>query len=218
MAVSLFIFMMQKYKIFTKYHSVCITNQTFETLNVDGKEIIKCNRNNFLEIPFSDLLKEVPNKKSIILYVSDLDVSKVLIECMKKFVFVQAAGGLVRNTKNELLFIYRNGKWDLPKGHKENNEEIDQTAIREVEEECGLNDLVMGDFLGITYHTYFMNGRNEWKETHWYNMTTQSFALKPQREEGIEKAIWIGEDKIQEVIDNCYLSLQDLLRNTKLFL
>lgn len=208
---------MQKYIIFTKYHSVCLTNQTLSTLNVEGKQFIECNRDNFSQISFHDLLKEKPNKQSVIVHISDLDVSKVFVECIKRYVFVQAAGGLVRNSNNELLFIFRNGKWDLPKGHKEFGENIEETAIREVEEECGLKDLVMEDKLGITYHTYYMNGRYEIKETHWYNMKTQTTALIPQKEEGIEKAEWIGEDKIEEVVEDCYLSLQNLLKNTKLF-
>lgn len=208
---------MQKYKIFTKYHSLCITNQPLESLNADGKDVVKCNRSNYFELPFYEYLKEIPNKKDIILHVSDLDLSRVFIECIKRYVFVQAAGGLVRNVENELLFIYRNRRWDLPKGHKEHNEDIEQTATREVEEECGLKDLVLKEKLGITYHTYYLNGRYEIKETHWYEMTTESLKLTPQREEGIEKAVWIGEDKIDEVIENCYLSLQDLLKSIKLF-
>lgn len=208
---------MQKYKIFTKYHSVCLTNQTLENLNADGMHIIECNRNNFFEISFSDLLKEVPNKKSIIVHISDLEVSKVFIHCIKKYIFVQAAGGLVRNENGELLFIFRNGKWDLPKGHVEIGERVEETALREVEEECGLRDLILGDKLGTTYHTYFMNGRHEIKETHWYNMTTKTIELIPQKEEGIEEALWIGKERIEEVINDCYLSLQDLLKNSKLF-
>jgi len=208
---------MQKYIIFTKYHSVCLTNQTLATLNVEGKQFIECNRNNFSTIAFHDLLKEIPNRQSVIVHISDLEVSKVFVECIKKYLFVQAAGGLVRNSKNELLFIFRNGKWDLPKGHKEFGEEIHETAIREVKEECGLNDLVLGDKLGVTYHTYYMNKHQEIKETHWYNMTTQAIELIPQKEEGIEKAEWIGEDKIEEVVEDCYLSLQNLLKNSKLF-
>ncbi|MBP6429795.1 MAG: NUDIX domain-containing protein [Bacteroidales bacterium] len=208
---------MQKYKIFTKYHSVCITNQPIEILNVEGKDIIKCNRENFNTLPFYEFLKEVPYKKDIILHVWDLDISRVFIECIKRYVFVQAAGGLVRNPKNELLFIYRNRRWDLPKGHKEHYENIEQTATREVEEECGLKDLVLGEKMGITYHTYYLNGRSEIKETHWYYMRTEMFELIPQKEEGIEKAVWIGEDEIDEVIENCYLSLQDILKEKKLF-
>ena len=68
---------MQKYKIFTKYHSVCITNQPLKTLNVDDKQIIECNKTNFLQIPFLSLLEEKPNKKSIIVYVADIDASIV---------------------------------------------------------------------------------------------------------------------------------------------
>lgn len=208
---------MQKYNIFTKYHSVLITNQTPETLSLEGKQIIECNKDNFLEIPFPNLLKERRKKNSIVVYVKDIDVSKVFMRAIRNYVFVQAAGGLVRNQNNELLFIFRNRKWDLPKGHREVGEEIDQTALREVREECGLNDLEIVSQLGITYHTYYMNGRHELKETHWYNMKTSEMELIAQKEEGIEKAEWIGKDKIDEVISDCFLSLRDLLEKTELF-
>ena len=36
-----------------------------------------------------------------------------------KYILIQAAGGLVYNSKNQLLMIFRNGKWDLPKGKLE---------------------------------------------------------------------------------------------------
>jgi len=209
--------MMQKYKIFTKYHSVCITNQPLELLNVEGKDIIKCDKDNFLDLPFFEFLNEVPHKQDIILHVSNLDISKVFIECIKRYVFVQAAGGMVRNSQNELLFIYRNKRWDLPKGHKENNEDLDQTALREVEEECGLKDLILGEKLGITYHTYYLNGRYEIKETHWYAMTSDTVDLIPQKEEGIEKAVWIRKEEIEAVMENTYLSLKDFLQSVDLF-
>lgn len=208
---------MQKYNIFTKYHSVLITNQPLKTLDIEDKQIIQCNKENYLEIPFSQLLKETPKKKSVIINVLDMNIDKVFFECTKHYLFVQAAGGLVRNDLNEILFIYRNGKWDLPKGHKEIGETIQETAIREVQEECGLTDLVLKEKLGLTYHVYYMNGRKELKETHWYNMTTKTMELIPQKEEGIEKAQWIGEDKIDEIIANSYLNLQNLLKENKLF-
>ncbi|HBN04205.1 MAG TPA: hypothetical protein DD434_00240, partial [Bacteroidales bacterium] len=214
MAVSLLTFIMQKYNIFTKYHSVLITNQPLKILNVEGKQIIECNKNNFLQIPFSSLLEEKPNQKSIIVYVTDIDASIVFLHVIKSYVFVQAAGGLVRNQYDELLFIFRNNKWDLPKGHKEIGEDIEETALREVREECGLNDLEIVNPLGITYHTYYMNGRHELKETHWYNMKTTEMNLIAQKEEGIEKAAWIGRDKIDEVVKDCFLSLRNLLENT----
>lgn len=208
---------MQKYKIFTKYHSLCITNNQLECLDVEDKDIIECNKANFFDIPFSELLREEAGKRDIILYISNLEPSKVFIECIRGYVFVQAAGGLVRNIDNKILFIFRNKKWDLPKGHKEDNEELDQTALREVEEECGLKDLVLEEKLPITYHTYFMNGRYEIKETHWYSMRTKSLRLIPQKEEGIEKAVWISEDEVLDIMENTYLSLRDFLGSVELF-
>lgn len=216
MAVSLLVFMMQKYTIFTKYHSVCLTNQINNTLDTENKRIISCNPSNYRGVNFKEILAESPNKQSVIVEVLEMDLSKVLMECIKHYHFVQAAGGLVRNTENEILFIFRNGKWDLPKGHKEVYETIDQTAVREVEEECGIHDLILENKAGVTYHTYYMNGKHELKETHWYFMRTNTQRLVPQKEEGIEKAEWISKDRMQEIISGCYLSLQNLLLNIKL--
>ena len=50
---------------------------------------------------------------------------------------IVAGGGKVINSDGKILFIFRNGKWDLPKGKAEQKETIDQTALREVEEETG---------------------------------------------------------------------------------
>ena len=53
-----------------------------------------------------------------------------------KHTLIEAAGGLVYNIENQLLMIFRNNKWDLPKGKLEVGENIQECAIREVEEEC----------------------------------------------------------------------------------
>jgi 8-oxo-dGTP pyrophosphatase MutT (NUDIX family) len=74
---------------------------------------------------------------------------------MKSKISVQkAGGGLVYNTKGEILFIFRNGKWDLPKGGIEKNEKIKQTAVREVEEETGVTGLEVVEKLPKTYHVF----------------------------------------------------------------
>ena len=87
---------------------------------------------------------------------------------------LKAAGGIVTNPSKQVLWIRRNEKWDLPKGKVEPGEKVEETAVREVEEECAVNSIIRGDLLGITYHTYFFKGKNVLKKSYWYAMTCGS--------------------------------------------
>ncbi len=113
---------------------------------------------------------------------------------------VAAAGGLVFNEFEEILFIRRLGKWDLPKGKVEPKEGIEQAATREVEEECGLKNLAIVQKLTNTYHTYTLNGKPMLKTTHWYKMTTPKQDLIPQTSEDISQAIWASKKTIVETL------------------
>ena len=79
---------------------------------------------------------------------------------------IEAAGGVVYNNDNKYLMIFRNGKWDLPKGQLDQNESIKECAIREVEEECGISGLNILNALQDTYHTYEIKGRKILKRTY----------------------------------------------------
>ncbi|MDP4253925.1 MAG: NUDIX domain-containing protein, partial [Bacteroidota bacterium] len=104
----------------------------------------------------------------------------------KKFILVKAAGGLVRNEKDEILFMMRRGKWDLPKGKLDKGESLEQCALREVTEETGLGQARLEKFLLVTYHTYDESGKHFLKETTWYSMyASGDQAMKPQLEEQI---------------------------------
>ena len=92
---------------------------------------------------------------------------------------------MVINPNKKVLFIYRNNVWDLPKGHIEKNESTESAAVREVEEECGIENSTIIQKLIITYHIYFLDGI-KLKETHWFLMhSDDSNNLIPQLEEGI---------------------------------
>lgn len=138
-----------------------------------------------------------PNEKEILTTLK----SKIPVE--------KAAGGLVYNTKGEILFIYRNGKWDLPKGGIEKNERKKQAAMREVEEETGVKNLKINARIPKTYHIFKRNGKFRLKITHWYKMET-SFAgnLIPQQEEGIEKAVWIKPENVPNLLENSYENIK----------
>jgi ADP-ribose pyrophosphatase YjhB (NUDIX family) len=128
------------------------------------------------------------------------------------FVIIEAAGGLVKNSKDKYLFIYRHGKWDLPKGKIEKNETIEKAAIREVEEECGISKLVLGKQLASTYHTYQQSGNNILKPTYWFEMTSSDESeLTPQMEEGITEVRWIEPANLEMVRKNTYESIKDVI-------
>ena len=127
----------------------------------------------------------------------------------KKLPVVQAAGGLVYNHKKEILFIYRNSKWDLPKGGVENDETIEEAAVREVEEETGVQHLKVRDFIAKTYHVFKRNGEFKLKITHWYEMYTDyDEDLTPQAEEGIKKAKWKNFEKSQKALRDSYENIK----------
>ena len=134
------------------------------------------------------------------------------------FVKINAGGGLVRNEKGEYLLILRNGLWDLPKGKQEEGEDIAVTALREVEEECGISNLNQEDLLCITYHTYRMNGEFILKYTYWYNMTYTGdcAAIIPQLEEGIQKCEWVEAGKLPEYLKDTDPSIRKVFEEAGL--
>lgn len=111
---------------------------------------------------------------------------------------ITAAGGVVLrkpNDENEILLIYRNGQWDLPKGKCELGETIEACARREVAEEVGIPEPEILRSLGTTQHEYVQSGEHILKTTHWYLMETESVQFKPQLEELIEEVAWVHLDK-----------------------
>lgn len=132
------------------------------------------------------------------------------------FKIVEAAGGLVKNPDNEYLFIFRNGKWDLPKGKIEKGEGIKQAAIREVEEECGISKLSIDSDMPTTYHTYSIEGQQVLKPTYWFKMNCEDgSSLVPQTEEGITDVQWFKPSDMKKVRENTYGSIIDLIEEIK---
>lgn len=131
----------------------------------------------------------------------------------KKFTLVQAAGGLVRNEDDEILLIFRRGKWDLPKGKLDKGESLEECAVREVKEETGLTEVELVAPLLITYHTYHEGTRFILKESHWYAMkTANGQQLIPQTEEDIQEIKWVSEKELGAFRKNAYPSIADVLK------
>ncbi len=132
------------------------------------------------------------------------------------FTVIEASGGLVCNNHEEVLFIRRLGKWDLPKGKVEKDESLEQAALREVEEETGLKELILEEFLNNTFHIYKeRNGEKILKTTYWFRMTyVGKEEPVPQTEEGISAVCWknreaIKIDVLPETFNNIKLILND---------
>ncbi|MDG5492428.1 NUDIX hydrolase [Psychroserpens sp. SPM9] len=137
---------------------------------------------------------------------------KLLKKFLKLLPNVVAGGGKVYNTKGEVLFIFRNNKWDLPKGKTEGKETIEATAIREVEEETGVAGLEITKPLDTTYHIFKRNGRHKIKVTYWFEMTTTfEGELFPQENEGITKVAWLSPKESQEALSNSYANIKILV-------
>ncbi len=145
-----------------------------------------------------------------ILWNEDLDKLKKAF--FKHFKPVTAAGGLVENEKGEVLLIFRKGKWDLPKGKLDKGETIEQCAVREVEEETGLKDIVLKKLLTITYHTYDEFGKHILKDSHWYNMKVNGKqTITPQTDEGITDIRWVKKKDVKNYFNNIFPSVKDVL-------
>lgn len=137
---------------------------------------------------------------------------KLLKKFLKKLPNVIAGGGKVYNEKGEILFIYRNDKWDLPKGKVDRKETIEAAALREVEEETGVKNLKIIKPLETTYHIFKRNGRHRIKITYWFEMkTSYSGKLQPEEIEGITKVEWLNSDKTQKALENSYANIKALI-------
>jgi len=145
------------------------------------------------------------------------DEKAILKKLKEKIPVCKAGGGLVYNKKGEVLFIFRNGKWDLPKGGIERGEEIEETAMREVEEETGVGRLSINRKLQKTYHVFKRSGKYKLKVTHWFEMHTDFVGIPvPQANEGIEKVAWLNEEQIKEALKNSYENIKLLFEEERL--
>ena len=142
----------------------------------------------------------------------------ILDKFTSKIPMIVAAGGLVQNKKGKVLFIFREGKWDLPKGKLDKGESMEDAAVREVEEETGVKGLKVEKYLQTTYHIFKRNGRYKLKKVIWFKMSTNyGDKLMPQEEEGITKVKWKGPKKTKKALKNSYRNIRILFEENLIF-
>jgi 8-oxo-dGTP pyrophosphatase MutT (NUDIX family) len=158
------------------------------------------------------IVKALRNKNTKAVYLYHPKEEKLEKHFLKHFPVVEAAGGLVEHTDGRYLFIYRNDKWDLPKGKIEKNEVIIDAAIREVTEETGVGDLMVTKPLNTTYHVFNSRGKFKLKKTYWFLMKSNYNApLVPQEEENIQAAVWRPRADFPLLMENAYENIKILL-------
>lgn len=154
-----------------------------------------------------DSLNQISN-----LYIFHEDMLELFEEFKACFKVIEAGGGLVFNTRGEFLVIHRNGTWDLPKGKLEKGEDFQMAALREVEEETGLQELQLVDPLMSSYHTYTLKRKRVLKKTKWFEMQYGGSAEPVlQAEEGITDYRWVTPGETGFIRENSYASILDVL-------
>ena len=193
------------YKVFFNQKPLILTSKILESSDSNPLIHIKFSSKN-------QILKAVKAKKTESVYIYHKNIKKLWEIFTKKFPIIDAAGGLVERSDGKILFIYRNNRWDLPKGGIEKKELIIEAAQREVKEETGLADLIVINKIGETYHI-FKKGKNfRLKRTYWFKMKSDyQGELFPQEEEGIISAEWINKKRIPEILKKAYENIKEIV-------
>ena len=190
------------YKVFFNQKPLILTNEIQDFSDNEPLLFIKYTS-------VAQIIKALKSSKNRKVFLYHKDSDKLWKSFKKKFPVVEAAGGLVKRTDNKLLFIFRNNKWDLPKGGIEKKELIIEAAQREVVEETGVSDLIVQKQLSETFHIFKKGKRFRLKKTYWFKMSTSYMGkTKPQTEEGIKKTEWVSKEKIDEILNDSFENIR----------
>lgn len=190
------------YKVFINKLSIILTFKN-KSLSQENSFLLS-------SITLNEILKKVRKHKKIFLYHPKK--SELLKVFKSKIKVISASGGIVKNDNNQILFIYRRGKWDLPKGKAEKGESIRETAVREVIEETGIEKLKIDKYFSNTFHIVRNNKKYFLKETSWFLMSSNfKGKLKPQLNEGIKSVKWKTFDDAKKIKKKTYGNISIIL-------
>lgn len=198
------------YKVFFNDRTIFLTDEFTKNFQVKYGLFYKYRNTEDLKdlISFYNRLKKIDS-----LYIFHYDIEFLRDEFKSCFTNINAAGGLIKNDKEEFLFMMRRGKWDLPKGKLDDNETFEMAAVREAKEECGLDGLSIVSPMLSTYHTYPLDNSLVLKKTYWYKMKYSGNALPvPQTEEDITEIRWLKREDVAIVKENTYKTILDVLK------
>jgi 8-oxo-dGTP pyrophosphatase MutT (NUDIX family) len=200
------------YKVFINHKAVFLYGQPGNINNNIDNQYIKCENSNQINV---ELIKFLSNPDSSRLFLYNPESAEKLFSLfISLFLYIEAAGGLVKDPTGRLLFIHRLGMWDLPKGKTKKGESAPEAALREVEEETGLQHLTILRTLPSTYHVYERKGKQYLKRTHWFEMQSACDGpLLPQADEDITDARWFGPTELSMPISHTYPAIADLVED-----
>jgi len=156
--------------------------------------------------------KHLEKQLSLGVVIEDASIETLKSVAHNLFPPVTAAGGVVCNQDGDLLMIFRQGRWDLPKGKLDKGESLEHCAQREVTEETGLPVVNLSEKICETSHVYTRDDRQYLKVTHWYQMSAdKAFQFYPQQEEHISEVKWIRPENIGLYLNQSYEAIKDVL-------
>jgi ADP-ribose pyrophosphatase YjhB (NUDIX family) len=197
------------YKVFVNHKEIILTTSAPKSAKAKVLALDKT--------PLTKIIRILKTTKIQKLYLTHHDPASLIHLFKQKLPVTTAGGGVVRNQKNELLFIFRKKKWDLPKGRIEKKESLEAGAKREVKEETGVKKLRVGALAGKTFHVFKRNNRYQLKETYWFYMeTTYAGKLVPEIKEDISKAVWKNYKKAKKALGKTYPNINHLFEKIAL--
>ncbi|MBI9039162.1 MAG: NUDIX domain-containing protein [Bacteroidales bacterium] len=199
------------YKVFIDNKSIIFTKKVKNSYVAKNELVLEYSNNLNLIEEFGKLKTKTEIENLIVLVKEDIE--NVFDRFLSNFKVLEAGGGLVKNENDKYLLIFRYGKWDLPKGKTEKGEDIESTALREVEEETSLKGAKIDSKLPDTYHYYEHKGKSIVKKTSWFLMfaSSKDQHLIPQLIEDIQKVEWMTKGQVQEVLKTSYRSIIELV-------
>jgi len=205
--------MHQNFKVFIKDKLILFTENTNIPMMDKNVLFYRYQGMDMLMLEFEHFIRTKKIKTLVVYRKKNAD--KLFKSFIGRFKLTRAAGGAVISKKDEVLMIFRHGRWDLPKGKKNSGERNRETAIREVMEETGIQQAEIKKKLSVTYHFYRRNKKLIVKKTHWFLMKAKrKQAMIPAEHEGIVKVKWVPFENARRKSNKTFRSITEVLNKT----